>query len=192
MPFSGTKTIPKKEDKPLYRKVWPYITGAAMFLAAALAILWYGIDLKQQFFPSKTVPAPTFEEEVLPLMDKNILHITLKKICEDIDSRPLAQQAVTEKQYLGLRIKRERLKVLEVEINPGDESIYNLVLTFPDQPTIPNSKWIILGTVSKDLYPQLRIAREGMEFYLSGEIEYTFRRDRVPYIDLSNITLEFE
>jgi len=38
----------------------------------------------------------------------------------------------------------------------------------------------------------LLIAREGTKLYLSGEIETTFRRFEVSYIDLSNIILEFE
>ena len=152
------------------------------------------INLKtiKEWFYSPSIQTSTSKERQLPSTNENKLNLSLRNICKDIDSRPLALQDETAKQYFGMMIKRERLKVLEVEINPGDESIYNLVLTFPDQPTFPNSKWIILGTVSKDQYPQLRIAREGMEFYLSGEIEWTFRRDRVPYIDLSNITLEFE
>ena len=56
-------------------------------------------------------------------------------------------------------LKRERLKVLEVDIITVEESVYNLTLTFPAQPILPNSKWIILGTVLKDQYPQLHIAR---------------------------------
>lgn len=33
------------------KKGWVYIFGAAIFLAAILAILWYAIDLKGRFFP---------------------------------------------------------------------------------------------------------------------------------------------
>ncbi|MBL7106542.1 MAG: hypothetical protein ISS77_02905 [Phycisphaerae bacterium] len=186
---------PKKEKGGWGKKIGVGLFGLAA-IATILAVLfgdniWGRIskEFKSNKPAIKQIESPKTETKQIT---ENKLYLSLRNICRDIDSRPLAQQAVTEKQYLGLKIKRERLKVLEVEINPGDESIYNLVLTFPDQPTFPNSKWIILGTVSKDQYPQLRIAREGMEFYLSGEIEYTFRRDRVPYIDLSNITLEFE
>ncbi len=120
------------------------------------------------------------------------LQVTLTGICADIDSRPLAQQAEMSKQYSGMMIKRERLRVHEIHINLGDESIYDLRLILPDEPSSPNSKWIILCTVSKDKYPQLRIAKEGMEFYVSGEIAMTFWRFGERHIMLSNVTLEFE
>lgn len=184
---------PKKE-----KGGWGLVKKISLILGIFLTILliiWTFIQIRNHYkedtskTPPKQIETPKIETKQIA---ENKLDLSLRNICRDIDSRPLALQAETEKQYLGLRIKRERLKVLEVEINPGDESIYNLGLTIPDQPTFPNSKWIILCTISKDLYPQLRGAREGMEFYLSGEIETTFRRDRVPYICLSNVTLEFE
>ena len=121
---------------------------------------------------------------------ENKLNFSLKAICEDIDSRPLAQQAEAEKQYLGMKIKRECLKVLE--INSLDEDRYNLTLTLPDRPNLPSSKWMILCDVSKDKYPELRVAKGGVVFYLNGEIKEMFRIRLVPHITLSDVTLEFE
>ncbi len=177
--------------KPWYKKRSAKISAVLTGLVLITTLLINLKTIKEWFYPPR-IQTSTSKERQLPLTNENKLSVSLKEICKDIDSRPLAQQSETEKQYLGLRIKREPLKVLDVEINPGDESIYNLILTFPDQPTFPNSKWRILCTVSKDQYPQLRIAREGMEFYVSAEIEMMFRKDTVPYIDLSNVTLEFE
>ena len=37
--------------KPWYKKAWPYITGAIVFIAAILAIIWYVVDLKERLFP---------------------------------------------------------------------------------------------------------------------------------------------
>ena len=34
-----------------YKKAWPYFTGAVMLLAAILAIVWYAVDLKERFYP---------------------------------------------------------------------------------------------------------------------------------------------
>jgi hypothetical protein len=44
------KTVIVKK-KPLYKKTWPYIAGAIVFIAAILAIIWYIVDLKERFFP---------------------------------------------------------------------------------------------------------------------------------------------
>jgi len=123
-------------------------------------------------------------------LKENKLQVTLRNICKDIDSRPLTQQDETAKQYFGMSIKKERLRVRTIEI--ADGNTYALRLKFPDEPNFPNSKWTILSTVSKEHYPQLRLAREDTEFYVSGEIEDTFRTFGEPYIDLSNATLEFE
>jgi len=177
--------------KPWYKKRLAKIIGVLSGLVLITTLLINLKTIKEWFYPPR-IQTSTSKERQLPVTDESKLSVSLKEICKDIDSRPLAQQDETEKQYWGLRIKRERLKVLEVEINPGDESIYNLMLTFPDQPTFSNSKWRILGTVPKEQYPQLLIAREGTKLYLSGEIETTFRRFEVSYIDLSNIILEFE
>lgn len=39
--------------KPWYKKARPYITGAIVFIAAILAIIWYVADLKERLFPEK-------------------------------------------------------------------------------------------------------------------------------------------
>ena len=41
------------KKKPWYKKAWPYIAGAIVFIAAILAVIWYIVDLKEQFFPGK-------------------------------------------------------------------------------------------------------------------------------------------
>jgi len=41
------------KKKPLYKKVWKYIVGIVVFLAAILAIVWYAVDLKERFFSQR-------------------------------------------------------------------------------------------------------------------------------------------
>ena len=141
-------------------------------------------EVKNSHVKGETSSAQRYKEKKL--------QVTLTNICAEIDSLPLAQQSDSAKQYFGMMIKRERLRVHEIQINLGDENVYDLRLTLPDEPLSPNSQWIILCTVSKDQYPQLRIAREGVEFYVSGEIVETFWRFGERHIMLSNVTLEFE
>ena len=176
--------------KPFYKKRWAKIIGVLSGLLLITTLLINLKTMKEWFYPPRIQPS-TSKGRQLPLTNENKLSVSLKEICKDIDSRPLAQQAETAKQYIGIMVKRECLKVLEVEINPGDDSIYNLDLTFPDQSTSLNRKRIIRCSVSKDQYPRLRIAREGIELYVSGEIEWFWRVDE-SYIALSNVTLEFE
>lgn len=45
------ETAGTAKKTPLYKKAWPYVTGAAIFLAAILAIVWYAVDLKERFYP---------------------------------------------------------------------------------------------------------------------------------------------
>jgi len=136
------------------------------------------------------------EEKNLKQSNENKLQVTLRAICDDIDSRPLAQQDETAKKYVDMKmkIKRDRLRVHRVEVNQGDSSIYDLEFIFPDEPDSPSIKWMILCTVSKNIYPQLSFARKGNNVYVSGEVQATFRRpmDLYKCVVLSNIKLEFE
>lgn len=183
---------PKKEKGGWGKKIGVGLFGLAA-IATILAVL-FGDNIWGRFnekLKSKKPTTETTEMETKQIAESKLV-LSLRNICRDIESRPSALQHETAKQYYGLSIKRECLKVLAVEVNPGDENIYNLHLTFPDQPTSLKIELTILCEVSRDQYPQLHIAKEGMELYLSGEIEYTFRRFVEDFIVLSNVTLEFE
>ena len=95
---------------------------------------------------------------------------------------------------MKMKIKRNHLRVHGVEVNPGDPNIYNLELIFPDGPYSPNIRWMTLCNVSKDIYPQLIFAKKGNDIYVSAEVEEIFKNPMTLYkfIELSNVTLEFE
>lgn len=191
--LNDQSTIPKKK-RPLYKKAWVLVTGILVFLSLLTGLILNFKDLKEWLSPRENESVSTSDKKSRSSDNKNTLIVSLKRICEDIDSRPLAQQKETAKKYVGTKIKKDCFRVHGVEINPGDSTIYNLELVFPDEASFPNSGWLILCNVSKDRYPQLLFAQEGMEVYVSGEIQTTFKRVGDPYkcVVLSNLTLEFE
>ena len=63
---------------------------------------------------------------------KNRVARSLKEICEDIDSRPLLQQEATAKNYIGIRIQREQVKLLHIQ-EYTEDGTFQLTMILPDQ-----------------------------------------------------------
>lgn len=185
------------EEKPWYKKLWIIITGAVLFLVAFTTLIINIDKIRENHFAKEVSGKESLSlpinkgasEEKQPHEKK--LKVTLKGICNDIDSRPLAQQKETAKQYYGMKIERELLRVDKIEPIHGDESIYNLSLIFPDEQNSNDSKRTILCQVHQNLYPRLQFATKETEFYVSGEFEYMWDTFE-PFVSLSNVTLEFE
>jgi len=119
--------------------------------------------------------------------EKKLLN-SLKEICQDIDSRPLLQQDLTAKQYIGIKVENERLKLFQVE-QYADEGTFGLTMIFPeelDESYLTGRKFFC--TVQMDQYPELNAAKRGLEFYLSGQI----KEAGSSYINLSDVSLKFD
>jgi hypothetical protein len=118
--------------------------------------------------------------------EEDKVQISLSKIVQDIDSRPLLQQDETAKQYIGLEIQNESILLIDVI---ESARMVRLMMVLPEQ--VQEGRVggrYISCTVQRDKYPQLVAAKRGAKFRVSGEITGI---DPV-YIHLSNVSLSFE
>jgi hypothetical protein len=120
---------------------------------------------------------------------QNKLSTTLREICQDIDSRPLLQREGTAKQYIGISVENERLILYDAR-ETGNEQKFSIIMIIPKQ---ANRQYVtgryISFIVDKEKYPELVAAKQGLEIYVSGRIEYAGVN---PYIRLSEVSLRFE
>jgi hypothetical protein len=173
--------------KPFYKKRYTKIIGVLSGLVLITTLL---INLKtiKEWFYSPRIKTSTSKGRQLPLTNENKLSVSLKEICKDIDSRPLAQRHDTAKQYVGIRIQEERLKLLDVSKNPEGD-IYFLSMVFPDQSdTSYSTGRRIFCDIPKEQYPELNLAKQGVELYISGQI----KEAEAKYIELSDVSLKFD
>jgi hypothetical protein len=173
--------------KPFYKKRCAKIIGILSGLVLITTLL---INLKtiKEWFYSPRIQTSTSKRRQLPLTNENKLSVSLKEICKDIDSRPLAQRSDTAKQYVGIRIKEERLKLLDVSKNPEGD-IYFLSMVFPDQSDKSYSTGRrIICDIPKEQHPELNLAKQGVELYISGQIKEAGAK----YIELSDVSLKFD
>jgi len=115
---------------------------------------------------------------------------SLREICEDIDSRPLLQQEATAKNYIGIKIEREQLKLFHIFEYTEDET-FQLSMILPDQSDV--SPLVITGrkilcAVNKAQYPELVGAKKDLLLLVSGQIEDAGSN----YIQLSDVSLSFD
>lgn len=126
--------------------------------------------------------------EIEEITTKNKLLLSLKDICQDIDSRPLVQKEETAKRYVGIRVKNERLTLYDIR-ESGIEQNFHLTMFLPDEAA---GQYVIgraiICTVEKEKYPELIAAKQGLDIYVSGRIEYFGST----YIRLSEVSLRFE
>ncbi len=173
--------------KPFNKKRCAKIIGVLSGLVLITTLL---INLKtiKEWFYSPRIKTSTSKGRQLPLNNENKLGVSLKEICKDIDSRPLAQQSDTAKQYVGIRIQEERLKLLDIsKIPEGD--IYLLSMVFPDQSdTSYSTGRRIICDIPKEQHPELNLAKQGVEIYISGQIKEAGAK----YIELSDVSLKFD
>lgn len=168
--------------------MWAWIIGTVLFLAAVTTLLCNSKEIREWFSPPKDMNSVTSQKDPSPPTDKKILHLTLRKICKNIDSMPLAQRSETAQKYIGINIKKERLKLFNIQKNP-DGSVYTLSMVFPEQSSISYpAVRIISCDIEREKCPELNGANEGDEFYVSGQIEEAYAK----YIRLSNVSLKFE
>jgi hypothetical protein len=173
--------------KPWYKKIWVKIIGGLGVLVLITTLLLNLKSIKEWFY-SPRIETSTPIEMQLSLTKENKLSVTLKEICKDIDSRPLAQRSDTAKQYVGIRIEEERLKLLDINKNPKGD-IYLLSMVFPDQSdTSYSTGRRILCDIPKEQHPELNLAKQGVELYISGQIKEAGAK----YIELSDVLLKFD
>jgi hypothetical protein len=119
---------------------------------------------------------------------ENKLPISLTEICKDIDSRPLVQQEETAKRYIGVNVRREHLKLLNIS-EDTTERTFTLALTLPGQTDVSYlTGRQIHCKVGREQYPELNGAQRGADLYVSGRIELTGQG----YIHLADVSIEFE
>lgn len=99
------------------------------------------------------------------------------------------QREVTAKQYIGISIENERLTLYDARIL-GTEQNFHLTLMLPEEAA---GQYVIgrhiVCSVEKEKYPELVVAKQGLEIYVTGRIEYVGTN---PYIRLSEVSLRFE
>jgi hypothetical protein len=96
--------------------------------------------------------------------------LRLQDMCNDIDSRPLAQRAMTAKQYCGVRIVREPLWLHDITEDP-DTGVFRLTLSMDVKRHEPSPPCrTVVCAVARTSYPALIGARKGLKFYVSGNI----------------------
>jgi hypothetical protein len=118
--------------------------------------------------------------------DENKLNLSLKKICEDIESRPLVQQEETAKHYVGIQVKEQELELFD--IYPKNNK-FGLSMIIPGQPDVTFLKGIrIYFSVDRNQYPELNAAKKGLQLYVTGKIEEATSLS----IQLSDVSLKFE
>jgi hypothetical protein len=170
-------------SKPWYKKVSATVIALIIFLAA-LTTLILNFDKIIEGFRGATGK----ETHSSKPFNESKLDISLRTICRDIDSRPLAQRSDTAKQYVGIRIEEERLKLLDINKDP-ERDTYFLSMVFPDQSdTSYSTGRRILCDIPKEQHPELNLAKQGVELYISGQIKEAGAR----YIKLSDVSLRFE
>lgn len=126
--------------------------------------------------------------EIKKISTESKLPLSLKEICQDIDSRPLLQREETAKRYIGIKIERERLKLFDIHEYPEDGT-FGLTMILPEE---SNESYLtgrkIFCTVEIEQYPQLNTAKKGLELYVSGQIKDAGST----YIKLSDVSLKFD
>ncbi|MGB2863045.1 MAG: hypothetical protein WBC05_06945 [Sedimentisphaerales bacterium] len=121
-----------------------------------------------------------------PSSDKR-LFISLKDIFDDINGRPILQQEATAEFYVGMKVERERVYLLNAYNNVEDRT-FSLTMTLhqkPNQLYVP--KRTVSCTVSKADQPELNGAKCGLGFYISGRIKHA----ESLHIQLSDAKLDF-
>jgi len=118
--------------------------------------------------------------------DRNFVR-TLQDVLDDIDSRPLAQQAITARQYAGLRITREPLWLHNITEESDNKTFHLTLLTGADQhgPDLPRGR--VVCAVERSSYPALIGARKGLKLYVS----VTIREFKDRQIELTCVSLAF-
>lgn len=96
--------------------------------------------------------------------------LCLRDLFDDIESRPLAQQAITAKQYCGVRIVKEPLWLYDISEEP-DTGVFHLTLSMDSKLNGSNApKRMVVCTISRALYPALIGARKGLKIHVSGKV----------------------
>jgi hypothetical protein len=112
---------------------------------------------------------------------------TLRDIFDDIDSRPLVQQDMTAKQYLGIKVEEESLCLLDVISDDKTKAITLMMAIDGERPGSHMYARTVVCSVSEAAHPKLRGARRGLRLLVSGEIEAAKRG----CIQLTNVSLGF-
>lgn len=171
------------KNKPWYKRAWAMVVSSIIILAA-LTTLLLNFDKIIEIFRGET-GKQTYSSKPF---NGSKLDISLRTICQDIDSRPLTQKKETVEKYVGIKIKEERLKLLEINKNPEGE-IYLLSMVFPDQSdTSYSTGRRIICDIPKEQHPELNLAKQGVELYISGQIKEAGAK----YIELSDVSLKFD
>jgi len=124
--------------------------------------------------------------EAKPILSEHKLLLSLRALCQDIDSRPLLQREETAKRYVGMRIKRESLSLFD--ISEEDEN-FLILMVFPGESYVPfSAAWGVSFRIKVNDYPELASAKQGVRLYVSGRIQDIGER----FIHLSNVSLSFD
>jgi hypothetical protein len=95
---------------------------------------------------------------------------TLQDVLNDINSRPLIQQAMTAKQYAGLRITGETLWLHNITEESDNDTFHLTLLMDANQHGPDLSSGRVVCAVARSSYPALIGARKGLRLYVSGKI----------------------
>ncbi len=170
--------------KPWYKTAWAKIIAVLSIIVLITTLL---INLKtiKEWFHSPRIQT-SIPKGRLPLTIKNKLSVSLKKICEDIDNSPLAQQSDTAKRYVGVPLKEQELELFDIY---SEDDKFGLSMIIPGQPDVTFIRGIrIYFSVDKNQYPELIAATRGFKLYVTGKIK---EADKF-MIKLSDVSLKFD
>jgi len=172
------------KNKPVVEKWYQSRTIQAALIGATVLLLVSTIGWLITIYINKS-KADSRKIETIP--SENKLSLSLKEICQDIDSRPLLQQEVTAKQYIGITVENEHLILVHANESSSEKTI-SLMMIRPEQVQGGN----IIGRymrfkVDKEKYPELVASKKGTEFRISGRISNISN----VFIDLSEVSLSF-
>lgn len=184
---AGTKFTQERDTQPhraTGKEKWYQnrTIQAALISAGVLLLVSIGGWLIMLYANRPHTDTP--EAKLLLREDKR--QLSLREVCQDIDTRPLLQREETAKRYVGMRIKREPLSLYY--ISEEDES-FQMLMVFPGDLYVPfRGGWGVSFSIKRNDYPELTGAKQGLIAYVSGIIEDAGEH----YVQLSDVSLGFD
>ena len=186
--FSGRHRIPKVANttdvEKKYTEKWcqnrtiqAALIGATVLLLVSIVGWLITLRINKSISDQDQVKSTFSEHKTL---------LSLREICQDIESRPVLQMEQTSKGYIGMPVKRELL--ILVDITPKEETFLMLMAFSGDLHKRVSTAWSVSFIVQRNKYPELAGAKQGLQLYVSGRIENA----RAWHIDLSNVSLSFK
>ena len=179
----NTSTPEPENGKGIWGQIKKFRLILGIIVSLIVIVGAYNKYIKKDKPVVEQTETPETETKQIP---ENKLNLSLRNICLDIDSSPLAHQNETAMRYIGVPLKEQELELFDIY---SEDDKFGLNMIIPGQPDVTFLKGIrIYFSVDKSQYPELNVAKKGFKFYVTGKIE---KADRF-IIKLSDVSLDFE